>query len=118
MVEEIKREQEEKREQEKEQRKEKFIRDLIGQLVDSEIHQSLHQMTSDEVLYKWKAGRREIMIALADKSAATMVTDEMVKMTKQIMTTVRNSVANSAERWLFSDNFSFAFLTTTTTLKK
>ena len=100
-IEEIKREQEEKREQEKEQRKEKFIRDLIGQLVDSEIHRSLHQMTSDEVLYKWKAGRREIMTAVADKSAAAMVNDEMVKMTKQIMTTVRNSVANSAERLLF-----------------
>ena len=117
-IEEIKREQEEKREQEKEQRKEKFIRDLIGQLVDSEIHQSLHQMTSDEVLYKWKAGRREIMTTLAEKSAAAMVNDEMVKMTKQIMTTVRNSVANSAERWLFSDNFYSACLTTTTTRKK
>ena len=117
-IEEIKREQEEKREQEKEQRKEKFIRDLIGQLVDSEIHQSLHQMTSDEVLYKWKAGRREIMTTLAEKSAAAMINDEMVKMTKQIMTTVRNSVANSAERWLFSDNFYSACLTTTTTRKK
>ena len=117
-IEEIKREQEEKREQEKEQRKEKFIRDLIGQLVDSEIHQSLHQMTSDEVLYKWKAGRREIMTTLAEKSAAAMVNDEMVRMTKQIMTTVRNSVANSAERWLFSDNFYSACLTTTTTRKK
>ena len=117
-IEEIKREQEEKREQEKEQRKEKFIRDLIGQLVDSEIHQSLHQMTSDEVLYKWKAGRREIMTTLAEKSAAAMVNDEMVRMTKQIMTTVRNSVANSAEKWLFSDNFYSACLTTTTTRKK
>ena len=54
-------------------------------------------MTSDEVLYKWKAGRREIMTALADESAAAMVNDEMVEMTKQIMTTVRDSVANSAE---------------------
>ena len=88
-IEEIKREQEEKREQEKEQRKENFIRDLIGQLVDSEIHQSLRQITSDEVLYKWKAGRRQIMTTLADQSAARMVNDEMVNMTKQIMTVVR-----------------------------
>ena len=98
-IEEIKREQEEKCEQEKEQRKEKFIRDLIGQLVDSEIHQSLHRMTSDEVIYKWKSGRREIMTRLADQSATTLVNDEMVKITKQIMTTVRNSVANSAESY-------------------
>ena len=89
-IEEMKREQEEKREQEKEQRKEKFIRDLIGQLVDSEVHQNLYQMISDEVLYKWKAGRRSIMTRLADESVVTLVNDEMVKMTKQIMTAVRD----------------------------
>ena len=89
-IEEMKREQEEKREQEKEQRKEKFIRDLIGQLVDQSVDQYLYQMISDEVLYKWKAGRRSIMTGLADRSAVTLVNDEMVKMTKQIMTTVRD----------------------------
>ena len=114
-IEEMKREQEEKREQEKEQQKEKFIRDLIGQLVDSEIHQSLDRMTRDEVLYKWKAGRLKIMITLAEESATAMVNEEMVNMTEQIMTTVRNSVANSVEKRLllvaifsacFSDHFS------------
>ena len=99
-IEEMKREQEEKREQEKEQQKEKFIRDLIGQLVDSEIRQSLDRMTRDEVLYKWKAGRRKIMITLAEESATAMVNEEMVKMTEQIMTTVRDSVANSVEKRL------------------
>ena len=89
-IEEMKREQEEKREQEKEKRKEKIIRDLIGQLSDSEVHQCLYQMIGDEVLYKWKAGRRLIMGTLAEESAAALVNDEMVKMTKQIMTTVRD----------------------------
>ena len=87
-IEEMKREQEEKREQE--QRKEKFIRDLIGQLVDQSVDQYLYQMISDEVLYKWKARRRSIMTRLADESVVTLVNDEMVKMTKQIMTTVRD----------------------------
>ena len=50
------------------------------------------------MIYKWKSGRREIMTYLADQSATSMVNDEMVKITKQIMTTVRNSVANSAGR--------------------
>ena len=117
-IEEMKREQEEKREQEKEQQKEKFIRDLIGQLVDSEIRQSLDRMTRDEVVYKWKAGRRKIMTTLAEESATAMVNEEMVKMTEQIMTTVRNSVANSVEKRLllvaifsayFSDHFSDHF---------